>query len=153
MTEALRHEFRRLQPLAEGLRRTACLVEKADVRAVRRACDDAYTFMTDQLIPQVVAQSVALSELIDGEVSALSRDCRELVSLTHELALQRNALIGQQSAQQADDLRRVLFGLYALARLQFVKAEEVYLPMVDGLRATAIRRQRDPTALVPISRR
>jgi hypothetical protein len=130
---ALRREFRRLQPLADGLRRTACLVEKADVRAVRRACDDAYALLTTQIIPHVAAQSVALAAVIDSEVSALSRDCRELVTLTHELGVLRSQLSTHSSAEAADDLRGVLFGLYALLRLQFTKAEEVYLPLLDVL--------------------
>ncbi|MEP6461950.1 MAG: hypothetical protein ABJC62_00710 [Frankiaceae bacterium] len=130
---ALRRESRRLQPLAEGLRRTACLVEKADVRAVRRACDDAYALLSAQIIPHVAAQSVALASIIDSEVSALSRDCRELITMTHELGVLRTRLTTHPSAPQADELRRVLFGLYALVRLQFTKAEEVYLPMLDAL--------------------
>jgi hypothetical protein len=128
---ALRGEFRRLQPLADGLRRTACLVEKADVRAVRRACDDVYALLSRQIIPHVAAQSVALAGVIDGEASALSRDCRELVTLTHELGVLRNRLGTHSSTQQADELRRVLFGLYALVRLQFTKTEEIYLPLLD----------------------
>ncbi len=132
---ALRGEHRRLQPLAELLRRTACLVEKADVRAVRRACDDSYTLLIKQIIPHLAAQSVALAAVIDSEVSALSRDTREMVTLTHELGVLRGRLTTSTSAPQADDLRRVLFGLYALVRLQFVKTEDVYLPMLDALGA------------------
>lgn len=148
---ALRGEFRRLQPLAESLRRTACLVEKADVRAVRRACDDAYTLLSRQIVPHVAAQSVALAALIDSEVSALSRDCRELVTLTHELAVLRTRLGPHTSAQQADELRRVLFGLYALVRLQFTKTEEVYLPMLDALCRTEQQAQAaaDPGVRLP----
>ena len=130
---ALRRDLRRLRPLAEGLKRAACLVEKADVRAVRRACDDAYALLSTQMIPHVAAQSVALASVIDSEVSALSRDCRELVTLTHELGVLRNRLSQQTSTQQADELRQVLFGLYALVRLQFTKTEEVYLPMLEVL--------------------
>lgn len=137
---ALRSEHRRLQPLAELLRRTACLVEKADVRAVRRACDDCYTLLSKQIIPHVAAQSVALAAVIDSEVSALSRDTRELVTLTHELGVLRGRLTTSTSAPQADDLRRVLFGLYAVIRLQFVKTEEVYLPMLDVLGAGEVDR-------------
>ena len=133
---ALRSEVRRLQPLAESLRRTACLVEKADVRAVRRACDDVYALLSTQIIPHVAAQSVALAAVMDSEVSGLSRDCRELVTLTHELRVLQSRLTAYISAQQADELRRVLFGLYALVRLQFTKTKDVYLPMLDALSRT-----------------
>lgn len=145
---ALRDEHRRLQPLAEGLRRTACLVEKADVRAVRRACDNSYTLLSKQIIPHLAMQSVALAAVIDSEVSALSRDTRELVTLTHELGVLRARLTTSTSALPADELRRVLFGLYALVRLQFVKTEDVYLPMLDVM-STATG-QTGPPATVPL---
>jgi hypothetical protein len=33
--------------------------------------------------------------------------------------------------KQANDLRRVLYGLYGIVKLHFAKEEEVYLPLLD----------------------
>jgi hemerythrin-like domain-containing protein len=50
----------------------------------------------------------------------------EVGRLTEELSALRNA------PDNANDLRRVLYGLYTLVKVHFAKEEEVYLPLLDA---------------------
>jgi hypothetical protein len=63
----------------------------------------------------------------------METDHAEVKRLTEELSKLRAELLDNRpSAEQAQALRRVLYGLYALVRVHFEKEESVYLPLLDN---------------------
>jgi hypothetical protein len=63
----------------------------------------------------------------------MSRDHVEVGRLTAELGVLRAQLVaGPLALAQANALRAVLYGLYALVKVHFAKEEEVYLPLLDA---------------------
>ena len=63
----------------------------------------------------------------------MSRDHVEVEALTQELALLRSQVSATEiGAKQANELKRVLYGLYTLVKVHFAKEEEVYLPLLDA---------------------
>jgi iron-sulfur cluster repair protein YtfE (RIC family) len=56
----------------------------------------------------------------------------EVLQLTRELgALSEQVSATEIGANQANELKRVLYGLYTLVKVHFAKEEEVYLPLLD----------------------
>jgi len=63
----------------------------------------------------------------------MSRDHVEVETLTRELALLRGQVTAPEvGVKMANDLKRVLYGLYTLVKVHFAKEEEVYLPLLDA---------------------
>jgi iron-sulfur cluster repair protein YtfE (RIC family) len=62
----------------------------------------------------------------------MRRDHVEVGRLIDELGVLRPHVSGQVlRGALAKDLRRVLYGLYAIVKVHFAKEEEVYLPLLD----------------------
>ena len=65
--------------------------------------------------------------------ATMSRDHVEVSRLTEQLRRLRSQFSGANlAADQITDLRRVLYGLYALVKVHFAKEEELYLPLLDA---------------------
>jgi len=137
-TDPLREEHKGLLPHIEKLRKLADSVGEAPPETLRRDVDEGYAFLTHRLIPHAKAEDLALYPVVAKAMGApqatatMSRDHLEVGRLTGELERLRDRL----SAAAADpviekDLRRVLYGLYALVKVHFAKEEEVYLPLLD----------------------
>ena len=99
----------------------------------------AYKFLTRELIPHAKAEDLALYPMVQKVMGAkeatatMSRDHVEVDRLTAELGdllikLDRAAI----TDEQANSMRRILFGLYALVKVHFAKEEEIYLPLLDA---------------------
>ena len=62
----------------------------------------------------------------------MRRDHEEIQTYIRDLESLRSGLTGSTLTRtQADDLRRVLYGLYAIVRLHLAKEEEIYFPLLD----------------------
>lgn len=139
ITQPLRDEHRELLPEIETLRIAAEAVGTAAPPELLPRVDEAYEFLTHHLIPHAQAEESGLYPAVGRAMGAaeatatMSRDHVEVGRLTAELAALRDALAaGQVGEGEARNLRRVLYGLYALVRLHFAKEEEVYLPILDA---------------------
>ena len=65
--------------------------------------------------------------------ATMSRDHVEIGRLTEELASLKMQISEKSvSESQEKDLRRVLYGLYAIIKLHLAKEEEIYLPLLDA---------------------
>jgi iron-sulfur cluster repair protein YtfE (RIC family) len=138
VTQPLRDEHKELIPHIDALRTVADGVGDVSPDALREAVDAAYDFLAHHLIPHAQAEERALYPVV-GKVlgapeatSTMSRDHVEVGSLTDELGgLRKQIRAAAPTPSQIKDLRRVLYGLYALVKVHFVKEEEVYLPILD----------------------
>ena len=95
--------------------------------------------MVGHLIPHAQAEDAALYPIVGRIMGApeatatMRRDHAEVGRLTGELgALRARLAAGVAEEAVLRDLRRVLYGLYALVTVHFAKEEEVYLPLLDA---------------------
>ena len=139
LTEPLREEHKELLPHIEQLRVAANEVGASPLEAMRRAVDEAYDFLVGHLIPHAQAEDAALYPVVGRIMGApeatatMHRDHVEVGHLTQQLgALRARLASGAADEALQRELRRVLYGLYALVRVHFAKEEEVYLPLLDA---------------------
>jgi hemerythrin-like domain-containing protein len=141
VTEPLREEHRHLLPHVEALAEAGDAVGAGPADAARALVDEAYGFLAGHLIPHAAAEDEVLYPEVDlllgvsGSTRAtdtMRRDHVEVVQLTRRLgALRERLAAGPLETAEERELRRILYGLYALVVLHFAKEEEVYLPLLD----------------------
>lgn len=139
ITQPLREEHKELYPHVEELRLAAEAVTEKPADTLFPLIQSAYSFLTRGLLPHAQAEDHALYPVVQRVMGAreatatMSRDHVEVSRLTDELGVLRGEIRGQAlSPDQARELRRVLYGLYALVKLHFAKEEEIYLPLLDA---------------------
>lgn len=138
LTQPLRDEHKALLRQVEALRSLADSVGSVPSDSLQERLERACEFLTDVLIPHAQAEDRALYPLV-GKVmrgpegiETMSRDHLEVGRLTEELRALGSTLDDPLDAAGANALRRVLYGLYALITLHFVKEESIYLPVLDA---------------------
>jgi iron-sulfur cluster repair protein YtfE (RIC family) len=138
LTQPLRDEHKELYPQVEALRLAGDAVYESLTSSAHAKIEEAYHFLTQQLIPHAQAEEKALYPVVQKVMGApqatatMSRDHVEVRRLTEELGtlrVHRSQLT--ITSIQAMALRRVLYGLYALVKVHFAKEEEIYLPLLD----------------------
>ena len=139
VTQPLRDEHKELYPQVETLRQAGDAINESLTSQAHAKIEEAYHFLTHQLIPHAQAEDQALYPMVQKVMGApqatstMSRDHMEVSQLTQELGTLRvhetQLFI---TFNQAMALRRVLYGLYALVKLHFAKEEEIYLPLLDA---------------------
>ncbi len=137
LMQPLREEHAELLPHIESLRATADLVGSlpADDLAVR--LEEAYRFLRGHLVPHAAAEEAALYPAVEeamatpGVTATMARDHLEVLRLIDQLGQLRTEG-GFSSPDRESDLRRVLYGLYAILELHFAKEEEIYLPLLEA---------------------
>ncbi len=138
ITQPLRDEHKELYPQVEILRLAGDAINESLTTSAHNKIEEAYYFLTHQLIPHAQAEDKALYPVVQKVMGAaqatatMSRDHVEVGRLTEELGtlrVHRSQL--SITTLQAQALRRVLYGLYALVKVHFAKEEEIYLPLLD----------------------
>lgn len=139
LTQPLREEHKELLPQIETLREVADTIGTVPMQTLMQRVSDVSTFLAHHLIPHAQAEEKALYPVVGRFMNApmatatMSRDHTEIARLTGELASVQVHISGTSvSVNQENDLRRVLYGLYAIVKLHFAKEEEVYLPLLDA---------------------
>jgi hemerythrin-like domain-containing protein len=134
--QALRDEHRELLQLLERVRTAAEAVDSG--AGVKQAVDEATEFLAGHLLPHAAAEEASLypevARLMNSEMATktMEVDHAEVARLTGELDQVRSALTDQPpTPEQARQLRRLLFGLYALVKVHFEKEEGVYVPLLE----------------------
>ncbi len=138
LTQPLREEHKELFPQVEGLRLAGDAVNESLTSSAHAKIEEAYHFLTHQLIPHAEAEEKALYPMVQKVMGApqatatMSCDHLEVKRLTEELeSLRVHRSLLTITTIQAQAMRRVLYGLYALVKVHFAKEEEVYLPLLD----------------------
>jgi iron-sulfur cluster repair protein YtfE (RIC family) len=137
-TQPLKDEHKTLYPKVETLRLAGDLVNQSLTSMAHDKIEQAFNFLTQELIPHAQAEEKALYPMVEKAMGAanatatMSRDHQEVEQLTQELGTLR-VHKSQLSItfEQAMALKRVLYGLYAIVKLHFAKEEELYLPLLD----------------------
>ena len=131
--------IKELYPQVELLRLAADAVYESLTSQAHDRIEEAYNFLTRQLLPHAQAEEKALYPMVQKVMGAeqatatMSRDHVEIARLTEELGTLRvHKSQLTITSIQAMALRRVLYGLYALVKLHFAKEEEIYLPLLDA---------------------
>ena len=138
ITQPLRDEHQELYPHVEMLRLAGDAVYESLTSLAHARIEEAYNFLTRELLPHAQAEEKALYPMVQKAMGAematatMSRDHVEVARLTEQLGTLR-VHKSQLSItfDQAMALRRVLYGLYALVKLHFAKEEED-LPALAG---------------------
>ena len=96
-------------------------------------------FLSTHLLPHAHAEEVALYPVVQKVMgtpygtATMSRDHVEVERLTRELSALRTQVSATEiGAAKANELKRILYGLYTLVKVHFAKEEEVYLPLLDA---------------------
>lgn len=138
ITQPLRDEHKELYPQVETLKQAGDAINESLTTLAHAKIEEAYYFLTHQLIPHAEAEDKALYPVVQKAMGApqatatMSRDHVEVGRLTEELGTLRvHRSLLSITTLQAQALRRVLYGLYALVKVHFAKEEEIYLPLLD----------------------
>ncbi len=138
ITQPLRDEHKELYPQVEMLRLAGDAVNESLTSSAHAKIEEAYHFLVYQLLPHAQAEEKALYPTVQQVMGApqatatMSRDHVEVERLTGELErLRVHPSLLTITTLQAQAMRRVLYGLYALVKVHFAKEEEVYLPLLD----------------------
>jgi iron-sulfur cluster repair protein YtfE (RIC family) len=139
ITQPLRDEHEELYPQVEGLRLAGDAINESLTSSAHNKIEETYRFLTHQLIPHAMAEEAALYPMVQKVMGAeqatatMIRDHEEITRLTEELeTLRVHKSLLSITTLQAQALRRVLYGLYALVKVHFAKEEEIYLPLLDA---------------------
>ena len=139
ITQPLRDEHKALYPQVENLRLAGDVVNESLTSLAHDKIEQAYNFLTRQLIPHAQAEEKAIYPMIQKAMGAaeatatMTRDHVEVERLTQELgSLRVHKTQLSITFEQVSALRRVLYGLYALVKLHFAKEEEIFLPLLDS---------------------
>jgi hemerythrin-like domain-containing protein len=140
LTQPIRDEHRELLAHIENLRHIADYIEQGPLTVeMKDRLDAAWNFLNYTLIPHAQAEDAVLYPSVEQVMAAphatatMSREHEEIAHLTHQLITIKNEIVYFSLApEQASDLRRVLYGLYALIKVHLIKEEELYLPLLDS---------------------
>jgi iron-sulfur cluster repair protein YtfE (RIC family) len=138
LTQPLREEHKELFPHVDQIRLVAELVGEASIEDIQHGVEQVHDFLANHLKPHAEAEDAALYPVVQKVLGSpeatktMSRDHIEVGRYIEELALLKKEIGGTLlTSLQAQSLRRVLFGVYALVKVHFAKEEEVYLPILD----------------------
>ena len=138
LTQPLRDEHKELFPSVDRIRQVTELIGEASIEEIRRGVEDVYDFLANHLKPHAEAEDTALYPVVQKVLGSpdatrtMSRDHVEIGRYIDELAALKKDIRGAAlTSAQAQSLRRVLYGVYALVKVHFAKEEEVYLPILD----------------------
>jgi len=139
LTQPLRDEHKELFPHIETLKLAGLSIHGTLNQASLDLINESYEFLTTHLLPHAQAEEATLYPAVQKVMgtpygtATMSRDHVEVERLTQELAALRDQVSTSEiGAKQANELKRVLYGLYTLVKVHFAKEEEVYLPLLDA---------------------
>lgn len=139
LTQPLRDEHKELFPHIESLKLAGISVHGTLSQASLDLINESYEFLNAHLLPHAQAEEAALYPAVQKVMgtpyatATMSRDHVEVEQLTRELAALRDKVTSTEiGAKRANELKRVLYGLYTLVKVHFAKEEEVYLPLLDA---------------------
>jgi iron-sulfur cluster repair protein YtfE (RIC family) len=135
--QPLRDEHAELMPRLGLLRMAAEAVDGPSRAALDELLRDAVAFLQQDLLPHAQVEEKTVYPAVErilGERATLTMtlDHLEIKRMTDELAaLSRHLELGKLAPHDARELRRLLYGIYAMLRLHFFKEETAFLPLLE----------------------
>lgn len=135
--ESFLEEHARLRVQAERLREVGDMVGEVSPGRLKAEVDGVNGFLSHQLLPHVSVEervlypAIARAEGLRESAEIMRRDHAEMAGLARELSALREGLSGETGPEEAKELRRVLYGLYAILKLHMGKEEQVCLPALE----------------------
>jgi iron-sulfur cluster repair protein YtfE (RIC family) len=130
ITQPIRDDHRHLLEGIESLKDAGDLIGEVAFEIARKETEEVLHFLRDQLIPHARAEEAILYPVVgrlmgaSGTTRTMTRDHLEISVLTGKL----ERAVEERDLQM---MRRLLYGLYHLVSLHFLKEEEIYLPLLD----------------------
>ena len=136
----IHHEHELLKPHIDSLRIAADAVGEVPVEILRELTDNALGFLMRELVPHAQREESILYRAVEHALHApaatrtMHREHVEISKYTEELSTLHGSVVASHelSGTTARELKRVLYGLYALASLHFVKEDEIYAALLES---------------------
>lgn len=138
LTDALRMEHHDMLPRIEQLRLAADEIGQVPLPEMERVIDIAYTFLTETLLPHAEAEEAVLYPVVARLMGApqatatMLRDHVEIGRRINALGELRVRIGFMDDDATEAEIRGLLYGLYTLLLVHFVKEEDIYLPLLEG---------------------
>jgi iron-sulfur cluster repair protein YtfE (RIC family) len=140
LMQPLHDEHQELLPYVEALRTAADAVGTATLPELRRHIAEAHEFLTQHLLAHAAIEEAVLYPAVErvmdcqGATATMRRDHLEVERFTRDLATIHTELSDRDGLPDAalGEIRRVLYGLYALVTVHFAKEEADYLPLLEA---------------------
>lgn len=141
ITSKLHQTHEDLRAGLASIKETADLIDLASTEALKEELSMNEQFLRYHLLPHARAEEEVMYRAYDGLANSpwatdtMRHDHDEVERLTEELsAAELGLFMERPSDEQKLELRRVLYGLYAVLKLHFDKEEALLLPRLeDGL--------------------
>ncbi|MDE3094410.1 MAG: heavy metal translocating P-type ATPase [Chloroflexota bacterium] len=144
LSQRFRSEHAELLPVVNRVRAVADRLDPAAPRAALADVRDIYRFLIEDLLPHEAEEERSFYPLIaktlggDDPTGTMVRGHVEIAHLVRVLGRLLEDLPAEgPGADDLPELRRVLYGLYAILRLHFAQEEEAYLSLFDVPPASA----------------
>jgi iron-sulfur cluster repair protein YtfE (RIC family) len=136
--ESFLEEHARLRGRVERLRVVADMVGEVSPARLKAEVEKVCGFLSHRLLPHISVEERVLYPAIAraeglGQVAQIMRlDHAEAAGLARELGVLRDKLTGETTGdEEANELRRVLYGLDAILRPHMGKEEQICLPALE----------------------
>ena len=138
LVQALTDSHRDVYMGLEVIRRMADLPEDVSEPELRAALDEVLDFLRQEVLPGCRAEQTSIYPLIGTALQASDAVLRQeddvVVRLMEKLeALRQRLVYAYFGPQQRRDVRAVLYQLYTVIGMHFIKEDEIYVPMLDSL--------------------
>jgi len=139
LADYIHHEHSALRPHVELIRVAADAVGEVPLPILRDLTNTVLGFLVRELIPHSRQEREILHKTIEqathapGSTATMDREHLEVSKLTDQLGDLHALTVAEAelSERTVRDLRRVLYGLYAIVNLHFLKEEEIYVDVLE----------------------
>ena len=139
LTDHIHHEHATLRPHVELIRVAADAVGEVPINVLRDLTNTVLGFLVRELIPHARNERDILYKAVErvthdpGSTSTMNREHLEVSKMADQLGDLHALTVAESdlSDKTIRDLRRVLYGLYALVTLHFAKEEEIYAELLE----------------------
>lgn len=139
LVDYIHHEHNTLRPHVELIRVAADAVGEVPLPILRDLTNTVLGFLVRELIPHAREEKEILYRAVEqatqaiGSTATMNREHLEVTKMADQLGDLHALTVAEAelSDRTVRDLRRVLYGLYALVNLHFLKEEEIYADILE----------------------
>ena len=139
LADFIHHEHNTLRPHVELIRVAGDAVGEVPLPILRDLTNTVLGFLVRELIPHTRTEREVLYRALEqatqapGSTATMNREHLEVSKMADQLGDLHALTVAEAelSDKTIRDLRRVLYGLYALVNLHFAKEEEIYVDVLE----------------------